>query len=582
MVPCADEFGIPKFGAAWLPDLGQQARVLADLRERLSAAQIQSIDLEESVNSSMAAGRDAEQVLEFLGLDNVDEEWKSIAQNLLDRRKVLVDALEADLDILVSTLSESLALPVWQAMAVLLPLALCIAAVTGYVFTAEKLAGILAETILFVLILFLVQGFLLRWLKIARLRLAVSQALQARTAKELAKSTDSVEGKADAPALDLEHLDIPSLDAQTRQLFRSAMTLAAVIGLFLLWRSVLPAIGALNQFEVWPQFGQVQEPEVASFAPDPGVKVLEGNPMGDALPSRPLDALLSAEPASAGPASVEAAADVLTLDELLLALVLLFVTLLFARNIPALLELAVLQRLPLDNGTRYAVTTLVRYFVLLVGFGMASGALGVGWEQVQWLAAALTFGLAFGLQEIFANFVSGLIILFERPIRVGDFVTVGDKEGRVLQLRMRATTILDWDRREMLVPNKEFITQRITNWTLSDTVTRIVIPVGIAYGSDTELARRTLMACADEEPLVMKKPPPHAVFRAFGESSLDFQLRVFIENPENWPAAVDHMHQRIDQAFREHNIVIAFPQRDVHLAQAVQGVDVGHGQQATD
>ena len=156
------------------------------------------------------------------------------------------------------------------------------------------------------------------------------------------------------------------------------------------------------------------------------------------------------------------------------------------RNIPGLLEIAVLQRLPLETSARYAVTTLASYAIILVGVVMGAGSLGLRWNQIQWLATALTFGLAFGLQEIFANFVAGLIILFERPLRVGDIVTVDDVTGVVSRVRIRATTITNWDRKEFVVPNKEFITGKLLNWTLSDQVNRIVINVGIAYGSDTD------------------------------------------------------------------------------------------------
>jgi potassium efflux system protein len=130
---------------------------------------------------------------------------------------------------------------------------------------------------------------------------------------------------------------------------------------------------------------------------------------------------------------------------------------------------------------------------------------------------------------------------------------------------MRATTVTDWDNRELIVPNKEFITSRIMNWTLSSPVTRVVIPVGIAYGSDTVRARDVLLKVARECEYVMEEPAPSAIFRNFGASSLDFELRIFIPKRDIWPEMIDEMHSRIDKAFREANIEIAFPQRDVHV-----------------
>ena len=134
------------------------------------------------------------------------------------------------------------------------------------------------------------------------------------------------------------------------------------------------------------------------------------------------------------------------------------------------------------------------------------------------------------------HFVSGLIVLFERPVRIGDTVTVGGVDGRITNINMRATTITDWDNRELLVPNREFITGQVVNWTLSSPVTRVVIPVGIAYGSDTALARRLLLQVAQECQYVMDDPAPDALFRNFGESSLDFHLRVYIAQRSVWPA----------------------------------------------
>ena len=172
-------------------------------------------------------------------------------------------------------------------------------------------------------------------------------------------------------------------------------------------------------------------------------------------------------------------------------------TVIAAKNIPGLLEMAVLQHLPLDAGARYAVATVSRYVITLVGVLVCFGELGVGWSKVQWLVAGMGVGLGFGLQEIFANFISGLIILFERPVRVGDVVTIDDISGVVSRIRIRATTITDWDRKELIIPNKEFITGRVLNWTLSDKVNRVVVNVDVAYGSDTQRATEILLKLAN-------------------------------------------------------------------------------------
>jgi potassium efflux system protein len=221
--------------------------------------------------------------------------------------------------------------------------------------------------------------------------------------------------------------------------------------------------------------------------------------------------------------------------------------------------------LTLDAGARYAVTAVSKYIITVIGVVVAFGQLGIGWSQVQWLVAAVSVGLGFGLQEIFANFVSGLVLLFERPIRIGDIVSVGDVTGKVSRIRIRATTITDWDLRELVVPNKEFITGRVMNWTLSDTVSRMTIQVGVAYGTDPELTKQTLLKVAAAHPLVLKEPPPHALFDAFGDSTLNFTLRVYMASRDSYLELRHDLHKGIDAAFREAGIEIAFPQRDLHI-----------------
>jgi potassium efflux system protein len=246
-------------------------------------------------------------------------------------------------------------------------------------------------------------------------------------------------------------------------------------------------------------------------------------------------------------------------------LLLLAITFVAARNLPGLLEITLLLRLSLKTGQRFAITTLARYVVIIIGMVVAFQQIGVSWSSVQWLAAAVTVGLGFGLQEIFANFVSGLILLFEQPVRVGDVVTVGGVEGTVSRIQMRATTITDWNRKELIVPNKEFVTGQIINWTLTDQILRIVIPVGVAYGSDTVLVRKTLLDVASRNPRVLTDPPYSAWFLGFGDSALQFELRAFVRDLENFLAARHELNEGIDQAFRKAGVEIAFPQQDLHI-----------------
>jgi potassium efflux system protein len=227
----------------------------------------------------------------------------------------------------------------------------------------------------------------------------------------------------------------------------------------------------------------------------------------------------------------------------------------------------------LAPGSSFAFTTTIRYLIVVVGIIMAFNKIGIEWGKVQWIAAAVTLGIGFGLQEIFANFVAGLIILFERPIRLGDIVTIAGVDGKVTQIRIRATTVRQFNNRELIVPNKEFITGQLVNWTLSDDVLRIDVPVGIAYGSDTELAHRLLVEAAMANSRVLHDPPPVAIFDNFADSSLSFILRVHIAGIADLIPAKSELHFAVDKAFREAGIEISFPQTDIHIRSVPQIIE---------
>jgi potassium efflux system protein len=201
----------------------------------------------------------------------------------------------------------------------------------------------------------------------------------------------------------------------------------------------------------------------------------------------------------------------------------------------------------------------------IFGILFAVHIVGFSWSSVQWLAAGLTVGLGFGLQEIFANLFSGIIILIERPVRVGDFVTVNGITGTVSRMELRATTIRDLDHRELIVPNKKFITDDVMNWTLSDSLYRTIISVGVAYGSDTKLVADSMMEVARRHPQVRHDPAPEVVFKCFGESTLDFELRVVLPDRDSLPKIQHELNMAIDQSFRQKNIEIAFPQREIRV-----------------
>ncbi|MBN6067702.1 mechanosensitive channel MscK [Aggregatibacter actinomycetemcomitans] len=255
----------------------------------------------------------------------------------------------------------------------------------------------------------------------------------------------------------------------------------------------------------------------------------------------------------------------ISLFNLLVALVIISITYILVRNIPGILEVIVFSRVRLSQGTPYTINTLLTYILVAIGGAWAFATLGMSWSKLQWLFAALSVGLGFGMQEIFANFVSGIILLFERPIRVGDTVTINDVSGTVAKIRIRAITLIDFDRKEVIVPNKSFVTGQVINWALSNTMTRLVIRVGVAYGSNLELVKKLLLQAANEQPAVLKDPEPRALFLSFGASTLDHELRVYVGQLSERTNTIDSLNRRINELFTENSIDIAFNQLDVFI-----------------
>jgi potassium efflux system protein len=251
--------------------------------------------------------------------------------------------------------------------------------------------------------------------------------------------------------------------------------------------------------------------------------------------------------------------------DLLLAVIILIPTIILVKNTPGLLEGVLLRHLPLSPGTRYAIFTLFQYFVLTVGIIWAIAQLGVDWSVLGWAAAALSVGIGFGLQEVVSNFICGLILLFERPIRVGDVVTMGDTTGVVSRIQIRATTITNWDRQEVVIPNKAFIIERFTNWTLSNPVNRVVITIGVAYGSDVGKGCQILRDVAQENEFIVDDPEPLVTFEEFGDSTLNLILRCYLPDMDNRLTTISELNSQVNRRFNEAGIEIAFPQRDLHI-----------------
>ena len=402
---------------------------------------------------------------------------------------------------------------IWYGLLVLTPIGLGILSALGYHHTAVQLTRQAAITVSFFVGAFVVQQLLRRWFLAKERKLKLEQWLaHRRTIAKRGAADGASEETAPRLEVDEEALDVKTLGEQTRRFLRSLMSFSLLLGVWWIWSDVLPALNALDDVVIW---GETTRP--------------------------------------------------VTLNHLALSLLIAVITTVAVRNVSGVLEIGILQNLPLAPGSRYAIVSVTQYAVVLLGIVFAFNVLGFTLEQFGWIMAALSVGLGFGLQEVVANFVSGVILLAERPIRVGDIVTVSDVSGVVTKIRIRATTITNWSRQELIVPNKEFITGKILNWTLTNTINRIVVEVGVAYGADTEKARQILLNTAKNHPLIMSEPGPLATFEGFDDSSLRLILRCYLPTLENRLSVTTELHTAIHHAFESAGIEIPFPQRDIRV-----------------
>ena len=394
-------------------------------------------------------------------------------------------------------------------LSIAIPIALAVMAWQGYFYAARQLQVRLFIAFGAGLLFLLAYALILRRVDISR------QKIIDENAAETEKKPNT--GEMDDPD-DVTEEELGDYCDQITRFVRLVLSFAYVLLLFIVFKDIFPALAILDRFELW------------QISTD-----IDGQP------------------------------EYITLARVLSSMAIFVVTILIARNITGLINIALLKSISHKEGTRFAILAIIRYLIAIIGVFWAFAEIGIGWGKVQWLAAAFTVGLGFGLQEIFANFISGIILLFEQPMRVGDIVTVGDVSGKVTNINTRSTTINCWDRRELIIPNKEFITGKLINWTLSDNLNRILFPVGVAYGSDIEKVERTLMRIARFQKGVVWNPKPKVIFKGFGDSCLDFELRAYINDMDDYFDVWHGVNCAIDTEFRKEDIEIAFPQRDLHL-----------------
>lgn len=409
-----------------------------------------------------------------------------------------------------------------------LPLFAAIMAGSGWYESAVDILLRLFSTLWLFLFAYIVYGTVRRAITVSQRQIKYRQAIERREAQLKARlEQQEAEARGEdmppPPPIDTDAIDVSAMSRQSAQLLKTLVVLGLFAMLWVIWSGLLPALSIFDGFEI----GAIDTGEID---PDTQQAIIRS----------------------------------ITLWTILQAGVIAAITIIAARNLPGFLEIFILNRVGVDAGARYAVVTILGYIIVATGIVLAFQRIGLQWSQLQWVVGGLSIGIGIGLQKIFANFVSGLIILFERPIRIGDFVTIGDKSGTVTRIKIRATTLGDLDNREILIPNENLISQEVTNWTLSNSVTRVIVRVGIAYGSDTDEAREVMLDVIKDNKRVLETPPPQAFFLGFGDSSLDFELRFFIRTFEERFPVSHQIHTAINKALAKHGFEIPFPQRDIN------------------
>ncbi|MDR5609474.1 MULTISPECIES: miniconductance mechanosensitive channel MscM [unclassified Arsenophonus] len=400
---------------------------------------------------------------------------------------------------------------------IIAPIFSAVAALLGYLSTSQELLARLETSVAIWFFLLIIYHIIRRWMSIQRRKIAFERAKQRRAdilaqrAKDEGDNNSSGEGLVD---IEESAIDLDTISAQSLGLVRSILTMVALVSLILIWSELHSAFSFLENIRLWNVTTTVN-----------GVDTIQP----------------------------------ITLSSLFITILIIIITAQLIRNLPALLELALLQHLDLTPGTGYAITTLTKYTIALIGSLVGFSMLGIEWSKLQWLIAAMGVGLGFGLQEIFANIISGLMILFEKPIRIGDTVTIRDLTGSITKINTRATTLTDRDRKEIIVPNKAFITEQFINWSLSDTITRIVLTIPAPADVDSTEISQILLNAAEKTPMILTNPAPEVYLVDLQQGIQIFELRIYAAEMGHRMPARHEVHQNILIGFAQHGITLPFP-----------------------
>ncbi|PPI87892.1 miniconductance mechanosensitive channel MscM [Candidatus Pantoea edessiphila] len=407
---------------------------------------------------------------------------------------------------------------IWNII-IIVPIIAAITSALGYLSTAKAILFHIEISNIIWFLLLIVYHIIRRWMLIQHRKLSFDRAkqkraeilaLRARTEEEKEQSMQN----ADSIEIEEPVVNLDIISAQSLKLVRWILMLVALVLLIYSWSEIHLALGFFDNILLWNTNSSVQG-------------------SGNYHP--------------------------ITLGALLVAVLTFIITLQLVRNMPALIELVLLQHLNLRPGTNYAISTITKYITIILGGLFGFSVIGIEWSKLQWLVAALGVGLGFGLQEIFANCISGLIILFERPIRIGDTVTIRELTGSITRISTRATTITDWDRKEIIVPNKAFITEQFVNWSLSDSVTRVVLTIPALSINNSDKITKILKHAAECCNYVLKTPAPEVFLVDLQQGVLLFELRVYVAEMGHRMPLRHELNQLIIDKFTQNNIIIPFP-----------------------
>ncbi len=264
--------------------------------------------------------------------------------------------------------------------------------------------------------------------------------------------------------------------------------------------------------------------------------------------------------------------DRVSVGRVVLGVAILLLTLFLSRRVNSLFDQRLAKREHIDPGLRYTIARLVRYLFVVIGVLIALKVFTIDLTSIAVLVTALSVGIGFGLQYIAADIVSGFILLFERPVRVGDRITIGEDEGDVQSINLRTTLVMTNDRVAIIVPNSRLVSQRVINWSYGDPRARIPIPIGVAVNSDVNLVTETLLLAAKDVDLVLTDPAPKVQFLKFGDYSLEFRLLVWTRHPSRHPQIKSDINYRIERLFRERHIEIPYPTHEFLLRNADESI----------